>query len=160
MKQLEALLEGAAVGVSIGQVFSCMGIAEEEISAYQRRHRSRAQKANRAFRWLLPSDLLRGKSEKVYRAHVRELIDRVARGQNPIPLTKAEVLSLLSAQSLIAPLAAQYSACMGKLFRDLGLGDVEATPEPWKGASEELLDELRRKHSKDPSYNPRLSVDS
>jgi hypothetical protein len=78
--------------------------ADEEIEAAQARHgeRDRGPLWN-SFRLLRPTHE-RAWPELVYRAHCRELLDRVAAGIDTRPATDAEKLAVLSAASQTAPL--------------------------------------------------------
>lgn len=61
--------------------FQAMGIAEEEIAAGKKRaSKSRHTAIDAVFGSACPSPLLRGKSLELYRAHVRELVQRAEKG--------------------------------------------------------------------------------
>lgn len=127
-----------------------MGIAEEEIAAAQSRHPEKADSLRGAFMSLVPPVSMRGPvCPDVYRAHVRELLERVAAGRPTGPITDAEVLLALSWGSLRAPLERDHAALMGKLFAQV-MGDESTdvggcATESYPGAANELLARLRRK---------------
>jgi hypothetical protein len=92
------------VGGLIGEVFDRIGWAEEEIEAAQLRHgeHGRGPLWN-SFR-LLKMTHDQEWPELLFRAHCRELLDRVAAGIDTRPATDAEKISVLSAASQVAPL--------------------------------------------------------
>jgi hypothetical protein len=84
-----------------------MNWAEDEISQAQERHPACADALYHAFRLLAPSPILQqaGPAEFVYRSHYRELLERVAAGQDTRPATDAEIACLCCEASLVAPLS-------------------------------------------------------
>lgn len=138
------------LGPVIDRTFDRMGIAEEEISAGKARHPRRAKRIDAVFRKLMPTQPLREKSDDVYRAHARELVERAALGEDLVPPTSAELLCVVLDASLKAPLDSTGLAAAERLFRAVFPERYESvveepTPEPWKGAVDELLDGLRRR---------------
>ena len=67
---------------SLGLVFDCMEVAEGEIDAAKRRARNEDERnaIHGSFRYMLPTEALRGKHMDLYRAHACELIERVRIG--------------------------------------------------------------------------------
>lgn len=124
--------------------------AEREIARAQRKY---GLELVHGFKVLCPSPVLRGKAPRVYRSHCRELLRRVARGQDTRPPTRAELLCAVSDASLVAPFnqagAAAYEylsrRVMGPTAYKKVLGDVPPAREPWPGAIGELLRPLRKK---------------
>jgi hypothetical protein len=169
--ELDADLFGD-VGGLIDDVLDRCTWAEEEIEAAQRRHgeRDRGPLWN-SFRLLKPTHE-RAWPELVYRAHCRELLDRVAAGIDTRPATDAEKIAVLSAASQAAPLNSGaetlYLRIGTRLFPDIfdGIGDVLDVPayekvhgsraddyeaqlthklaQPWRkiGATAEEIDQL------------------
>jgi hypothetical protein len=92
------------IGDLIDSVLDRCAWADGEIEAAQLRHgeRGRGPLWN-SFRLLKPTHD-RPWPELVYRAHCRELLDRVAVGADTRPATDAEKLAVLSAASQTAPL--------------------------------------------------------
>jgi len=148
---------GTGMGGAVGDAFRKMGVAEEELAAAAERYpRETWERVNDvAFALLCPNDLLRTKSDDVYAAHCRELIDRVAAGASDRALaeaTDAECLALVMAQATKAPLTREYAALAHRLFCKL-LGDKVARlleveddyREAWPGELDELLSEARGK---------------
>ena len=122
-----------------------MGIAEEEL-------KQAGPEADGAFGLLSPPHILRAKTLDLYRAHARELITRFKADEDTRPGTDAECLAALLEGSLRAPLDSTGGFLADTLFRRvfsakdverLGLG--EAPREPYTGAANELLGDLRRK---------------
>lgn len=97
----------AQLKAKLTSVFDLMGIAEEEIEAAQKRFGEPVGKGDgpiwNSFTLLMPThpDM---KAESLYRAHCRELLDRVGRGEDTRPATHAEMIFALSEASLRAPL--------------------------------------------------------
>jgi hypothetical protein len=102
LSELDAVFHD--VGELINAVLDRCFWAEEEIEAAQLRHgeRGRGPLWN-SFRLLkLTHD--QAWPELVFRAHCRELLDRVAAGIDTRPATDAEKISVLSSASQVAPL--------------------------------------------------------
>lgn len=93
------LLSGSGASV-IRSTFAAIDIAEEELKA------AKLPKADdRAlFSALIPTELLRGKSAELYRAHVRELIGRTRKRQSLEEATDAELLCVMLWTAGSAPL--------------------------------------------------------
>ena len=134
---------------NVWNLFELMRICEEEIVLSIAQWPMMKEQINAVFGVACPQPGLRGKSEELYRHHVRELLDRAANNLNPDmrPGTKAEVLAELSDGSLIAPPGQQWSALMEELCAEMGFAppDGEPTKPPWPTASAEMLHEARRK---------------
>lgn len=90
-------------GRAIADAFRRMSIAEEEICAAKARHRRSASRLHTAFRYLCPPAALMGLDDRIYRAHCREILDRVAARADLKLGTAAEVIAALSQASLTAP---------------------------------------------------------
>jgi hypothetical protein len=91
------------VSSQLGPIFQQMEWAEEQIELAQRLHPAQARLLWTTFRLLLPTHHLM-RTEFVYRSHCRELLERVARGQDTRPGTSAEVAIVCSETSQLAPL--------------------------------------------------------
>ena len=125
---LDALFDG--MGDLVESVLDRCLWAEDEIEAAQRRHgeRDRGPLWN-SFRLLKPTHE-RAWPELVYRAHCRELLDRVAAGIDTRPATDAEKIGVLSAASQAAPLnggaETLYLRIGTRMLPDVfeGIGDV------------------------------------
>ncbi len=67
----------------LGPIFEAMEWAEDEITQAQQRHPAKADLQWTTFKLLVPThDLMR--TEFVYRSHVRELLERVACGEDTL----------------------------------------------------------------------------
>lgn len=98
-----------------------------------------------AMRWQLNCQA----TERVFRAHVDELLDRVVRGESLEEGTMAEVLMTLSDFSVREPMSSQPAALFDEVFNaiwreesPIGKSNLH---EPWDGANAQLLAELRMK---------------
>lgn len=139
--------------VNLSGIFDCMGIAEAEIAAAIKRRKQKRQELNATFSILFPSDILRTNyNTAIYRAHCRELLERVAHGEDTRPGTKAEALSMLCETSFKAPLTSAWGALYGQLFleilpvkaREIFQGDTRWIHGEWPTQLAELLSECRR----------------
>ncbi|MDX6740449.1 hypothetical protein [Actinocorallia sp. A-T 12471] len=113
---------------SVESVFSLMEIAEDEITAAQKRHgeqppvRDASGKVTRSgpiwnsFGLLRPTGPMADRAPFVYESHCRELLDRVARGQDTRLPTDAEMVLSLSETSQLAPLHGAAAGLYLRLF--------------------------------------------
>jgi hypothetical protein len=90
--------------------------------------------------------------DRLYRAHVRELISRYACDEDMRPGTDAECLCALVETSFRAPLnslgAYVYEFLFGRVIGQAELAEIlgdHVSREPWPGAGQEMLVDLRRK---------------
>jgi hypothetical protein len=97
-------LLGDGLGGTIAHTFRCMEIAEEEIAAAKARQPLHAAQLYDGFRELRPPVVLREAGERLYRVYCREMLARIAAGSPLGAATTAELLALLQAMSLVAPL--------------------------------------------------------
>lgn len=112
-------LFGPGEGFEIAQAFRQMEISEEEIESAQARHPWKSGLIWNAFTLLQGTYPLSGKSDDLYRAHCRELLERVAEGVDTSHPTKAEILSFLVDLTLKAPAGEITQYWHGVLFMDL-----------------------------------------
>ncbi len=131
-----------------------MEIAEEEIEAGKSRHPLASDRIHEAFKYLRPTDALAEMGEKLYRAHVKELIQRVASETDTRPGTTAEMVAILSRLSTVAPFPRSSQLLYEKLFTALFPREAEAifteshrsVPDSYEVPQmEELEAEFRRK---------------
>lgn len=87
----------------VRKTLDAIGLAELKIKRARRRFPERDAELHAAFRLLRPTDPLDG-TETLYVAHVDEILDRVVRGEDTRPGTRAEVLGGLLIASRVAPL--------------------------------------------------------
>jgi hypothetical protein len=147
---LSKVMPPGAAGI-IGRAFDLMEVAEAEIKAEMARFPRAKRRINSAFGILCPPEGIGRCADEVYRAHVRELLGRVRRGEDTRPGTKAEALVALSHMSLKAPPGQQAAALQERLFVEIfGVERIGGSPhqlitEPWLRACDEMLVQLRRK---------------
>jgi len=106
-----------------------------------------------AWEWLWPTPPLLRLTKTVYRSHVLELIGRFKEGGDMTEPTKAELLSSLSALSLLRPPGRSEEVVYHRLFRDVMGSEVYAAmigndripQEEWRGQADELLADLVRR---------------
>ena len=154
-----AMIEALGLGGStIERTFALMRVAEEEIAEAKLRHPAWADALDGGFRALCPPEGMSGFDEKVYRAHVRELLGRVAtpgfRADDVRLGTHAEAMLALSAGSLRHPLEAAHQALFEKLFAEvMGFSVDGGVParEPFPGACDDVLRGLVRRLTRDRS---------
>jgi hypothetical protein len=104
--------------------------AEEEIEEAQARHGEvRRGRLWNSFLMLKVTDQPCMWSEIIYRAHCRELLDRVAAGQDVRPATDAEMITALYESSLAVPLS---SAAVTLYFRIA----ARSFPELWAASGD------------------------
>lgn len=142
-----------------------IGIAEDCISSAQRRHgealviRDRSGRVIsekgpiwRSFRLLEPTHPLLRRANWLYREHCREILDRVAAGEDTRPGTGVEALMALLETSLKAPLAGAASGLCFRLFhrhcpdraREVFL-DSSPTVGDYEGMYGSAMDDLETK---------------
>lgn len=97
----------------IGTTLEQMEWAESEIAAAIARHPAQGDLLHHGFGLLVPTHDLMA-TEFVSRSHYRELLDRLATGQDTRPGTAAEVACACAEASLVAPLS---STAAGLYFR-------------------------------------------
>lgn len=131
-------------------IFDLMEIAEDEILKAQKRHPDRAEHLwDKGFSLCCPSPVLGNVTDKIYRAHCAEILDRLAQDQDTGIATEAEILWSLSTLSKAAPLNHDAAAAFRQLF--ISVMGFDATPEipefrgTYDGAVEELIGTFRTK---------------
>ena len=132
---------------TINTVFSYMAIVESEISIAQCQYPDKSDTLHDAFITCgdVSSEMYQV-SEKVFRSHTREILCRVAQGQNIRPATKAEILLALHATSLRTPLIPDAVALYVRLFEEIMGVQVESDYNPvpsYIGADDEIEQQLR-----------------
>ncbi|WP_370973617.1 hypothetical protein [Amycolatopsis sp. cg9] len=124
----ERLLGEDAKGIFavMAGAFERMEWAEEEIAAAQARHPQQADRIWHSFSLLQPNPgLERMASEMIYRSHCREILDRVAAGEDTRPGTAAEGCCALRNTSLVAPLTSAGAGLYLRLWNTAGLPDID-----------------------------------
>lgn len=135
------------IGVS-ASIFSAMEVADEEIE--------RAMNMYPDARYLIYGSFLTIRPhfempERLYRMHMRELLERVATGQPLEPGTSAEILTAMHGAAGIIPLHNEPSALFAILFRELFpelvFEGLEMLSERYPGETDSLRAELVQKLS-------------
>lgn len=151
--RIKCLLEViGSIGDTWSGLFSLIEIANEEIAAAKSRHPLQEFAIHKAFAILSPElGMFENRNDGLYRAHCRELLDRVAAGASKKDLllgTKAEVLSILTKWSFEHPPGERAAGLMAALFADVFPKKAELAEglnEAWAGANDELFGALQRK---------------
>lgn len=147
VQALSAAFSSMGVSRPIRFTFDCMEMAEREI---KRAFRSKGSKAERAaFRLLMPTEPLIGKTIDLYTCHARELIQRLKRGEDTRPATDAELLALFCDTSLKAPLHRNAQAATeilwARCFPNAEIEGLNVDSETWPGGAREEIEKARRK---------------
>jgi hypothetical protein len=105
----------------LSSTFIQMDWADDEIYAAMRRHPAAADDLFHSFKLLNVSETNnpRLSTEFIYRAHCRELLDRVARGEDTRPGTGVEVCCMLLEISKITPLKSEAVSVLFRLWPKL-----------------------------------------
>jgi hypothetical protein len=144
---MTALLGGDLGGMLAG-IFERMDWAEDEITAAQKRHPGKADLIYHGFKLLNPThELLSTGAEFVYRAHCRELLERVAAGQDTRPGTAAEVACQCYDASLVCPLTDTAAGLYARMWQQAfpGQGDQwDASLGHYEGLHAAQIDDLER----------------
>jgi hypothetical protein len=114
------VLVGSVFGEALTSVFASMEWAEEEIGKARVRHPKHADRIFHSFTLLCPPDDRRMATELVYRSHCRELLDRVAAGDDTRPGTVAEVCCAMAEASLATPLTSSATGLYMRMWRIAG----------------------------------------
>lgn len=146
--KLEEIIAGTRLG-TVGRVLNLVEVAEEEIARASAATPEKTKELRAAFQEHLFPGELANFSEDVYRSHAREILGRVARGEDVSPGTDAECLVALSLASLKAPLASGHLAAMESVFAKVYPNHKETKApigrEAFEGETAEILTELRKK---------------
>jgi hypothetical protein len=109
-------------------VFEQMLWAEEEIVAAQKRHPALADRIFHSWSLLVPKHD-RMATDFVYRSHCRELLDRVARGEDTRPGTAAEACCAMLDTSQLAPLRSSGVGFYMRMWTAAGFPEIEGFAE-------------------------------
>lgn len=128
-------LLGGDLGELLTSCFEQMSWADDEIATAMRRHPAEADTIWHSFT-LLRATHERMTTEFVYRSHARELLDRVASGEDTRRGTAAEVILVISDASTVTPLRSVISGLAARLWKVAGF--AATVGDPW--------DEVREHH--------------
>jgi hypothetical protein len=108
----------------LNNAFALIYAAEEEIAAAQERHPEAADRLWHSYSLLTPPADGFMRREPAFRAHCREILERVAKGEDTRQATAAEVCRVLSEASLIAPLTSPAFGLYVRMWQAAGLPDL------------------------------------
>ncbi len=100
----------------IGLYLDCLDWEEDEIQAAMRRHPRAADTLWHSNMLLCPNDNGRLTTEWVFRSHCRELLERVAAGEDTRPATDAEICCMTLAIATRTPIRSTASAMHMRLW--------------------------------------------
>ena len=99
------------------------------------------------FRLSRPTEVLSGATDRVYAAHVRELLARVEAGQDTRPGTDAEIIMAMSETCLAVPLkgdsVAAYARVFARLWPEKAAELATDIRESYAGAAAEIEESVR-----------------
>lgn len=128
-------------------IFACMESAEAEIAVAMRQYPNRCDMLYGTFLSLRP--LFPFCSDMLYRAHCRELLERVAYGEDVTQPTRAEMLELLQRVSAFIPFHSHAGALYRLVFEEVFPGKfaeaadgVETLNERFPGETDPLRVEI------------------
>ncbi len=126
-----------------------VGVAEQEIKRYKDTAPELAGRYDAAFEHLQPTGEMVQMADRVYIAHVCELLDRITAGQLDLADgTLAECLCAASYISTQAPPTAKFEAVIAHCFRAVlpeKASLFDGVHESWSGQVDEDLGVMRRK---------------
>lgn len=143
-ERLNAILSPQEAG-AITQTFRRMEIAEREIARAKEEFPLLATQIHESFRALCPTEPLRRLSDKVYRHHCRELLERVASGRDLRPGTDAELVAVISEASLAAPPDRATTYLYWQLFERVFPGEAGVIREDLGPVHADDYDRVRAK---------------
>lgn len=124
MAQLTAKdILGTGLAAELDSLFSLMKIAEDEITRAMRRYPHAKDLIWHSFILLTPTLTLTRRTE-VFASHCREILGRVARGQDTRPGTAVECVAALSDTSTVAPLTTAGAGLYCRMWEAAGLPHV------------------------------------
>jgi hypothetical protein len=124
-------------------LFESIERAKEEIAKARTRHPQHSDLLHHSFMLLLPTHKLM-QHEVVYRAHCREILDRVAAGNDTRPGTAAEICCLMHDVSLATPVTSAAAGLYMRMWQAAGLPKVESFAQA--GAHHEALEKTLIDH--------------
>ena len=136
---------------NVVDVFDAAVLADSEIAAAQARHPHKAEALWNSFRLLQPNSALLRTHPKVIRAHMRELLERVAYDEDTRPATRPEIMMGFAHACMAAPITpdaqALYTRLALEVFGDnLFKGGYDAAyTERWPGELDQLEADLRER---------------
>lgn len=120
-----AALVDDLLGGSLTAIFQRNAWAEDEIVRARRRYPEFSDQLYHSFSLLIPTHE-RMATEFVYRSHCRDLLDRIATGEDTRPATAAEIWCAMRQVSLRAPLRSSAAGLYMRMWQAAGFPE---TPE-------------------------------
>ena len=135
---------GPGLSVVFSSIFRRMEIAEEEIAAARgTTEMDQDDPLWQAFQILGGNGDERMNTEFVYRAHCRELLERVKNGQDTRPATDAEISCAIAGASMAAPLPSPLVGLQARVFK-------RVFPEQYERIADDLdLDTYERMYGRE-----------
>jgi hypothetical protein len=130
-----------------------MGWAEEEIETAVGEHPEHAQRLSDAFGLLAPTRRLM-RTEMVYRAHCREILARVAAGEDTRPGTAAECCCACCETSQAAPLNVAGAGLYMRMWKAAGFPEFDELSTHYEALRSQDIDRHER------TVRHKLRVDS
>jgi hypothetical protein len=150
--RIGAILGGDLMS-AMSSAFAAMKWAEDEIARAMRRHPDQADPIWHSFLLLQPHHDVVSATERNYRAHCRELLERVAAGEDTRPGTAMECIAVLRDTSLVAPLNATGFGLYMRVWDKAGLPAV--LPGPFE---REHYEAIRGEQIDDAEYSTRRKL--
>jgi len=143
-------MTGCKSGSVVSRTFAMMEIAEEEIDKAERADPENAEAIHDVFRLCCPTAVLRDAPDNCYRAHVRNICERAAKGEDMRPATDGELMACLCFTSMGAPLDRVHSLLYYRLAKanldfDMPEWDDGLWQESWPGECDEVEKDMRRR---------------
>ena len=135
---------GNSLSGTIAHTFRCMEIAEEEIAAAKARHPLLTAQHD-GFRALCPPAVLREAGERIYRTYCRELLARIVAGSPLGAATTAELMAVLQAMSLAAPLERAATVLYWDRFAETFPADAARLRSEIGAVAADSYDQVRAK---------------
>jgi hypothetical protein len=126
--------------------------AEDEIEKAGREHPADADRIWHSFQLLEPQHALM-RTEMVYRAHCREILDRVVAGEDTRPGTAAECCCACCETSHVAPLNLAGVGLYLRMWQAAGFPEIDAVGEHYEAITQDAINAHER------TLRRRLSVD-
>ena len=136
----------ARVQAEVTGAAALVDVAEDEIEQAAARHPQSADDLFHSFRLLLPAFEARAwQTEFVYRAHCRELLERVARGEDTRPGTNAECLIAISQVAMEIPLNGPAAGFYLRVCSGAFPGhELAGRGQPYEALYGSAIDEIER----------------
>jgi hypothetical protein len=136
---------GERLSGTIAHTFRCMEIAEAEIASAKATHPLLSAQLHDGFRELCPPAVLREAGERLYRAYCREMLARIAAGSPLGVATTAELLAVLQAMSLAAPLERAATVLYWDRFAETFPADAALLRSEIGAVAADSYDQVRAK---------------